>query len=254
MQSTERVDKLKEGNYVQWRTVMEALLIAADLGVKAVQAREKKRQQARSKITLSIESSQMPFIVGLEDPRLMWKTLEDIHRSGSVNHILSLRRCFFSMTKLESESTMDWTSCVRSTALELFHSPVPVQDIDIILVITDDLPEEYQSIVTALDGIPFSDLTLSSVMSCISGLESQLSRSQDRCSVSDQALVARQTRFTGSSSKDVTCYTCGEKGHMARVCPSSQSHVRFAKADSVESNGEEFAQSAQVDEPFVRLI
>ncbi|TFY79129.1 hypothetical protein EWM64_g4882 [Hericium alpestre] len=78
MQSTEHVDKLKEGNYVQWRTIMEALLIAADLwevvgpevsglvprGVKAVQVREKKEAANAELAACSPVSMQMPCAPG----------------------------------------------------------------------------------------------------------------------------------------------------------------------------------------------
>lgn len=80
---------------------------------------------------------QIPFIVGLEDPREIWNTLESAHRSAAVNSVLLHCRCFFRLTKSESESTLAWIGCVRAASVELSNTPAPVTDLNIILVITD---------------------------------------------------------------------------------------------------------------------
>ena len=245
------VPKLTEGTYEEWAILMEAVLIAAEMwgvvgpedeepvfkGVKGVKEKKTKQQQARAKIVLSLDSSQLSFIIGLDDPREIWTTLRDIHRSQSVNSVLSLRRRFFRMRKLETETTLGFISRVRRAAHELSNTPAPVLELDQILVITDGLPEDYTTVVTALDSLPFSELKMSNVITRITGREAQLQRSEEKTSDDTIALVARHTYGKGQPKKisdrsAVQCYTCQGFGHIAAVCPSADSHAHIAQVDS----------------------
>lgn len=222
---------------------MEATLIAADMwevvgpeavelvprGPKAVKAHSKKMEQARAKIVLNIDQGQLAFIIGLENPRDIWLALEEVHRSASVNSILSLRRRFFRMTMRETESIMTWVSRVRAAAHELASTPCPVPDIDIILVITDGLPPTFATVVSALDNLPLPELIVSNVIIRINGRAAQLEREAAKNSEHDT------TALIACANRDVTCYRCGGRGHMSKVCPSpsgsssdSQTHARIA--------------------------
>ena len=75
------------------------------------------------------------------------------------------------MTKFESESTMSWISCVHGWAFKLSHTPCPVTDINIIFVITDGLPNKYKTVVSALDGLPFLEITMTNVITHVMGHE-----------------------------------------------------------------------------------
>ena len=243
--NSSRFPKLIEGNYEQWRILMESTLIAGDLwevvgpealelvpkGVKAVKAQAKKMEQARAKIVLNIDLGQLSFISGLENPRDIWLALEGVHRSASVNSVLSLRRRFLRMTMRESESIMTWISRVRTAAGELSHTPCPVSDIDIILVITDGLPPTFATVVSALDNLPLTELTIPNVVNRIYGRAAQIARESEKVSEAEHtsALAARGS----GGGQEVTCFRCGGRGHLSKVCPStpgstSQTHARSA--------------------------
>src|SRR5258705_1251477 len=91
----------------------------------------------------SVDPSQLGFIGCLEDPSEAWHTLEMIHRSSSVNSVLSLHHHFFTMKKLPSESILTWIRHVHICALELSLTTAPVTDLGIILIISEGLPPEY---------------------------------------------------------------------------------------------------------------
>lgn len=240
-----RFPKLIEGNYEQWRILMESTLIAGDLwevvgpealtlaprGPKAVRAQEKKMEQARAKIVLNIDLGQLSFISGLENPRDIWLALEGVHRSASVNSVLSLRRRFLRMTMRNSESIMTWISRVRASAGELSHTPCPVSDIDIILVITDGLPPSFATVVSALDNLPIPELNIPNVVNRIYGRAAQIAREAEKASEAG-GISALAVRGSGGG-QEVTCFRCGGRGHLSKVCPStpgstSQAHARSA--------------------------
>ncbi|KAJ3559233.1 hypothetical protein NM688_g460 [Phlebia brevispora] len=175
--------KLIEGNYEEWAFIMEAALKGHDLwsvvgpeveelvpkGPKAVQTRKTKVELAKSKITVVLDISQTPFVMGLEDSHEIWMVLRDLHHSQSVNSVLSLRRCFFRMAKLKSETIMAYITRIRKAAYELSHTSAPVSELDMILVITDGLLQEYSTVVTALDDLPFDKLKMANVIMHIVG-------------------------------------------------------------------------------------
>jgi len=88
-------------------------------GVKGVAAKEKKKQIALAKITMCVDSSQLPFFQGSEDPRDVWNLLEFIHRSGSINSILSLRRRFFRMSMHDTESLSPLPSSMSFSSFQM---------------------------------------------------------------------------------------------------------------------------------------
>ncbi len=223
---TSRILLLTEGNYEVWRIQMVAVLIAAELwdvvhpadevtelpkGPKGVQVQQRKRELARSKITLALDASQLPFMMGMEDPREMWEAIQDMHRSSSLNHALSLCRSFFRMCKNENETVTGWIGRVRARALELSYTPCPATIVDIVLIMTEGLPPEYSSVVTQLDALSVNSLTVSAVTTLIIGAEAQLLRSQAKAlSVDLSAHIART---------DVVCHQCNGHGHYKCECP-----------------------------------
>lgn len=246
--SQHRITQLIEGNYEVWRVQMSSILVALDLwdvvrpssevpteemipkGPKGVREQQKKRELARSKIILAIDPSQVPFVLGMENPREMWEALEQVHRSSSVNSALSLRRSFLRMVKNEDESAIGWIGRVRARALELSHTPCPATTIDIILVITEGLSPEYAPVLTQLESLPFDSLTIPAVTTRITGFEAQLRRAQASASdfSSAHALVARG---------EVTCHLCGGVGHYIRECPTPKSFAKPKKTRGGEEEG-----------------
>jgi len=246
---------LAEDNYEVWRIQAQAILVAADLwdvvrpasevldlpkGAKGAKELQRKKDQARSRLVLSVSQSQLPFIMGSEDPRENWEALQEVHRSTSVNSALSLRRSFLRMSKLESETILTWIGRVRARALELSHSPCPAKDIDVILVMTEGLPIEYRSVVSQLDNIPIDQLTIGLVTSRIIGFESQLDR--ELAKSTEVVKLEDNSSMTAYVARgDVICRRCAGHGHYERECPTSKSHP---KAGPVMQ-----AHLAQAEEP-----
>ena len=57
-----------------------------------------------------------------------------------------------------------WESDVKNAAFQLESAGVPVIDKDIILVLTEGLPDAFSTLIVALDSIPLHDLDLTNVV------------------------------------------------------------------------------------------
>ncbi|KAF8586823.1 hypothetical protein K439DRAFT_1252130, partial [Ramaria rubella] len=119
-------EKLNDTNYTDWCYVMATLLVKKDLwevvdyGVdgsltrppgslnnKVVKAFDKKQQLARVKIILNVERSQLPH-TRYNDPKLIWESLEKVHRACGFATRLALRRCFLYMQKCDDQPMSLW--------------------------------------------------------------------------------------------------------------------------------------------------
>ena len=71
-----------------------------------------------------------------------------------------------------------WVSDVKNTAFQLKSTRVPVIDEDIILALTEGLPDAFSTLIVALDSIPPHDLDLTNVVTRL--LNEEVQQRNDR--------------------------------------------------------------------------
>jgi len=170
--------KLNDANYADWHYMMAATLVEKDLwdvmdgslthpvgslNHKAVKTFVKKQQLARAKIILSIEASQLPH-TRHNDPKVIWDSLQMVHRARGFAMCLSLRCHFLYMCKQDDQPIVSWVSDVKKVAFQLEAAGVSTIDEDIILALTEGLPQSFSTFIIALDSLPPGELTLDNVV------------------------------------------------------------------------------------------
>ena len=133
------------------------------LNAKNVQAFVKKQQLARAKIILIIEASQLPH-TRHDDPKEIWDSLQKVHWAHGFATCLSLRRRFLYMRKCNNQPIISWVSDVKKVTLQLEATGVAMINEDIILALTEGLPESFSKFIVALDALPPSKLTLDNII------------------------------------------------------------------------------------------
>ena len=219
---------LNESNYHEWAFFMEAVLVRKDLlGIvdgsvtqpvgspnsKAVKAFLHKQKLARAEIILRISPSQLPHVRD-PDPKVIWENLHALHQSRGFASRLSLRRCFITMKKGDTQSIQSWVADVRRVAFQLSEIDVTVPDEDVILVLTAGLPSSYESFIISLDAVSPSSLTLDFVVSRL--LNEEARQGIPATNSSSSAMVATRTK---TPLAQITCFKCGKKGHYQSNCP-----------------------------------
>jgi gag-polypeptide of LTR copia-type/Zinc knuckle len=247
-------EKLNEMNYNDWRYVMAAMLVEKDLwdvvdgtetqpagsaNSKAVRAFAKKQQLAHAKLILNIDKSQLPH-TRYDDPKEIWESLQKVHQARGFATRLSLRRCFLYMRKRDDQPMVSWISAVKNAAFQLEAAGVTIIDEDVILALTEGLPESYSTLIVALDSIPADDLTLDIVITRLLNEEVrqvQAAKSESERMEGALAAIAKKKK---TPIAEITCYNCDGKGHYQNDCPSARRGTATL-ADAGEEDDEGFA-------------
>jgi len=126
----------------------------------------RKQRLARAKITPHVENSQLPHI-RFDSPKEMWDNLSLVHRSRGFGTLLTVRRQFFSLKKNPDQSMQAWIATVRDVAFRLEAADFEVKDLDLIIALTQGLPESYSSLVISLDSTPLHELSVDHIIICL---------------------------------------------------------------------------------------
>jgi hypothetical protein len=158
--------KLNDNNYTSWSTRMRAVLIkkncwslvsgteilsaSADASKRA--AFKKRQDEAYSELILAVEDSQLPHMDS-DDPKVIWDELAKVHHAGGLSTQLAAVRKFVRMEKKADQSMSSWIGEVRALTQQLERVQIKLPDIFPIVVLTAGLPQEYEPVVVALDGV-----------------------------------------------------------------------------------------------------
>jgi hypothetical protein len=254
-----KIMKLNNENYEVWRVLMEALLSKKDLhdvafghiprppgNQNAAISWDRKNREAKAEMILNVQIDQLAHMTD-DNAADIWLELERVHRARGFATRITLRRKFLTMRMQAGQRMASWIGDVRNAAFLLSRTHVAVDDEDIILVLTMGLPAVYNPFVIALDATDAAALTLDYVITRLLneetrilglGLAPKIPAATSR-QPANEAMAA--TESTGRRPLAlITCFSCGNKGHYQRDCPSKSTSTATAAAsiEELESDDE----------------
>jgi len=253
MGSGSGIDKLSDSShYPDWAMQMEALLEEKELwdivtgtepvpttgpNSKAMKAYVQKGKVAKAKIILHLDKSQLPH-ARLDTAKEIWNNLACIHRARGFDTLLAMHRKFFYMVMDEEKSMEAWIACVRDMAHRFEAANFEITDIDLIIALTQGLPDRYDPFIVSLDVTPIDQLNIHSVIVCLLNEESRQGHNDPGTDITllTHLKLPKKTWSKPSKTKSITseerpphsshCYNCDGHGHLARNCPSPKRVTR----------------------------
>ena len=90
--------------------------------------------------------------------------MQKVHQARGFATRLSLCCRFLYIHKWDDQPVISWVSDIKKTAFQLEAAGIPTIDEDIILALTEGLPESFSAFIIALDSLLPSELTLDNMV------------------------------------------------------------------------------------------
>ena len=269
------IDKLSSSNFTSWKFRMQMILIDRGLweyvdgnpvapvldGTDAARLRlaewKKKDNCALAQIALTVGNSELVHVKGAKSAAEAWKKICGVYEAKGLAAKIFLRRRFFNIKLREGESMQTHINAVRELADQLEAIGAPVTDGDIAMTLLCSLPQQYDSLIVALEARPANELTGEFVASRLLAEEKRRQESFDVKvkSTTEAAFVGNLSDQSGKKNGR-TCWNCNKPGHFAHQCyrkkrdPGNKSHVAAVS----QSTGDDSSNKPVGDEDLYGFV
>lgn len=226
------VSKLTGENYVSWKFQMKHLLRSQDLftfvdgsSVKPADDAEEAVKikyvssvnKAYSLLALSVSTDLIYLISDCEEPVTAWNKLKAHFERNTLGNKLYLKKLYFRSMMSEGTPIEEHLKFMKELTDKLAAVDAVITEEDQVVTLLGSLPTSFDNLVTALEA-RVDDISLSFVHQAL--LNDELKRRDVKPATipCDRALASTGKRFS-SQKRDVTCFQCGERGHIRRNCP-----------------------------------
>ena len=165
-----KIEMLNHTNYHFWKIRIEHILTLKDLenyleddpttSSELVDAWRKKDKKAQAIIGLSLSNDLLENVREVTTTKEMWTVIKNVFERHTLLNKLSSRKKFYTATKLENESVLQFSNRIRQLAATLKSMSVSISKSEIAMALLNGLPEEYNALISALDAIYESEIEL----------------------------------------------------------------------------------------------
>ena len=160
--SNSKIEKLISDNYYAWKQRILHVLALKDLEefidppeseAEITPIWRKKDRKAQALIGLSLSDQILESTRKVKSCHEMWKIIRDIFERHTLLNKLSARRKFYTALKDENESVLIFSNRIRHLASTLKSTSVEIAESEMAMELLNRLPEEYSSLISALDAL-----------------------------------------------------------------------------------------------------
>uniref|UniRef100_A0AAG5DV13 Retrovirus-related Pol polyprotein from transposon TNT 1-94 n=1 Tax=Anopheles atroparvus TaxID=41427 RepID=A0AAG5DV13_ANOAO len=214
--------KLNAVNYENWSFKMKLLLIKEGCWNTISNTKPepvtpewtKMDQLAMATIGLAVEDGQLIHIRKAISAKEAWENLEKVHVKRTLSTKVSLVRKICRL-RLEQDGNMEQHIATLTDFVERLNGlqeNAVLNEQWLVAILFSSLPDEYETLVTALEARPDADLTLDLVKG---KLIDEWLKKQNKSSVSGSEQSALHT---DKQREDTKCYFCKKHGHKKAEC------------------------------------
>lgn len=243
MESKVLIAKLNNINYPTWKFKMQMILIKENVWnaisgnipeePDAYTMWQRSDELARALIALNIEDSQLSLIMDKNTSKLTWEALKDFHEKASTfNRMRTMRKMFETkMNEFKSmENHVEEMSAHLNRLRDLEVNGFDHDSVRVSLLLSS-LPESYNTLITALEVRPESELTWPIVTSKL--LEEYHRRNMN--GNNDEKLLvigANSGNQRNGKNEGLFCRYCKRNNHIIEDCRILKSKNKN-KSDSI---------------------
>jgi hypothetical protein len=213
-QTSARAPKLNGTNYLTWKLKTAANLRQLRLWKYVIVEEDsdeyedmEKQGEALDIIMLIMEENQLLHIRWCETAAEAWKALSRWYEGSSMISKAHLKTKFFAEKPAAKEGIEEFVKRKVEMADMLNSTGESVTEVDIVHSIISKLPEEYATLVTAIEAKDESELTVEFVT--------------EKILHEERKHLAKKSSKNGyrASASGIKCFNCGDIGHKSNSCP-----------------------------------
>ncbi len=165
--SSTKIDKLNHSNYHFWKIRIEHILALKDLenfliddppsgeNVMPTETTQWKRKdkKAQAIIGLTLSDDLLENVREVKTAKEMWQAIKNVFERHTLLNKLAARRKFYTATKNESESVLQFANRIRQLSATLATMNVTISESEKAMALLNGLPDEYRALISALDAV-----------------------------------------------------------------------------------------------------
>ena len=229
------VAKLNNSNYQIWKFKVKMLLIREDTW-KVVQGDtpdpvpddwQRKDEKAQCTISLTVEDNQLVHICNCTSAKDMWKQLQKVHERSNLSSKMYLRKKLYKMRLQDDQNMQEYISAVLRLVEQLRGVGEEVSDQQVATLLLCGLPDEYETLITALEARDEDELTLEYVKNKLvdaykrkkdSEADSTESRTESAMYSGKIRPHSHMNNRHNRNKETRTCFFCKRQGHLKKDC------------------------------------
>ena len=230
-----KIDKLNANNFHAWKQKIKHLLALKDLDeyidseapTSDSAAWRRKDTKAQAIIGLTLSDEMLENVREVTTTKEMWKKICDVFERHTLLNKLAARRKFYTATKEEGETALQFSNRIRQLAATLKAMDVSINDAEMAMAMLNGLPEAYDPLISALDAISGEDETLK-----FDYVKSRVMQEEQRIDIrAGQAATKAETAALVSNQmqhkrkRSIVCSHCGKPGHNVNKCWKMYPHL-----------------------------
>lgn len=218
---------LEEKGVEQWLENDATVALAAPSA--NVDKINKEDRICKTHITRRVADSHLEYLKDRPTAFAMIKSLKTIFERASVATEIGVRKRMLTMRCSESDNLTSHFLAFDKLIRELKACGAETNDRMLVVSLMITLPKRYDMVVTALETIEPSKLTMELVRSRLLDEESKTSSGQSNTSSNSVAMY-------GGGAKQLKCYFCKKPGHRKDACPKLSQRKNNGSSNSNQQN------------------
>lgn len=216
------ITKLNNSNYFHWKQKMEMLLLKENLWETTFEERpnesqnlsewDKKNNQARGLIGLSIENTQLIHIKDKRTAKDMWTALKEVHERQSLTTSISIMKRLCKLQMDEYDDVEKHIDIIWELIQQLRDMGATMDEQWTIAILLSSLPESFDSITDALEARAPRELTWTLVTSKLIDTWKRRKERFEQNDGKEKLLNLKGTR------NDLFCHYCKKLNHRMKDC------------------------------------